>query len=584
MILLIAVPEAIAWRDVGQYVNFFTSLYAFVFLLTVFSVLGLFYAIFNNYGLAWISTFLPVFLLAQINSLKYINNSKPLFPWDVMIVWEGLKAANSMADPRKIVLLTLAIFLAGVLAAVVIISVLPKFSLGKFRKRMVIFVISLLVLISTGLSQRFNIRPSKSNDSFIQTVDLEAEYLQKGFFVAFLNNITGLPKIYVENYSEETISKITDSLSEAGANRDNFQPDIIVLVSESFFDITKLSHVKYSEPVNPFFQELKKQNSIKWFSPTFGGQTANAEFEMLTGFPLVLFSPQVVPYRIYLRRKTESIASVLNSNGYKSIMIHPYIRNFWSRNTVVPNLGFDEFIALENMKYTEKRGGFTSDDSLVSEAIDVLEREKQPVFLYLMTVQNHYPFKAGRYDDYEDAVKVSSDRLNEAENGLLESYANGVLDSDRALRRLVEYIKTNSNRPTLVLFHGDHLPTLYGSKIYAKLGYELDDNDLSRYKVDGVVWSNYTKELSDNAGYQMCYMPMKVLQWAKQPMGNYFRFIEQLSEDYSILHTGGIYNSKGNKVPSSDFLSSETGYNLRHLVYDLMFGQSYSISEEYLDD
>ncbi|MHC4385665.1 MAG: LTA synthase family protein [Planctomycetota bacterium] len=577
VILLIALPEAIAWRNGSQYFDFFTSLSLPVFLLTVFSALGLLYALFNHYGLAWILIFAPLSLLAQINYMKYINNSKPLFPWDILIVWEGLKAANSMADPRRIVLLTLAVSLACLLASVVIVLMLPKFSFNRLRIRIGLLIISLVILAGVGLGQRFCIGPSQSPaNNVVQAVDLEAEYLKNGFLVAFLNNITSFPKINVENYSQETIDKIARGLPKTATNQSNFQPDIILFVSESFFDVTKLPHVEYSEPVNPFFQELKKQNYIKWFSPTFGGQTANAEFEFLTGFPLILFSPQVVPYRLYLRQKTESIASVLNAAGYKSIMIHPYLKNFWSRNTVIPNLGFDEFIALEDMKHTERRGGFVSDDSLVSETIEILEKEEEPVFLYLLTIQNHYPFEAGRYDSYNNTVKVNSERLNEAENRLLESYANGVLDSDRAMRRLVEHIKTNSDRPALVLFLGDHLPSLSGSKIYEKLGCELDDGRLSRHEVDGVVWGSYPIEPEKDTHYQMCYLPMKVLQWAKQPMGVYFRFLEKLSQDYSILHTEGLYNSEGKKIAASDFFSSEAASDLRYLVYDLMFGEAYS--------
>jgi len=583
IVLLIALPEAIAWRDGSRYIRFFTSPFAAVFGLTVLSTLGLLYALFSHYGLAWLLTFAPVCLLAQINQMKYVNNSKPLFPWDILIVWEGLKAAGSMADPTQIVSLTLAVSLACLLAAVVIIFMLPKFSFTASRKRVLLLVVCLMVLTAIGVGQRFRVWfPGPTNNS-AQVADLDAEYRQKGFWVAFLNNITGLPEIYVEAYTEETIRQIAAPLPEAATCQESFRPDIIVLVSESFFDMTKLPGIKYSESISPFFHELKKQNSIKWFSPSFGGQTANAEFEMLTGFPLVLFSPQVVPYRLYLRKKTESVASVLGSAGYKSFMIHPYYKNFWSRNTVIPNLGFDAFIALEDMTYSERRGGFVSDDALISEAIDILEREKKPVFLYLMTIQNHYPFEAGRYDAYDDAVKVSSEKLNEAENGLLESYANGVLDSDRALRRLVEHIKAHSNRPTLVLFHGDHLPSLGGSEIYKKLGYELDDGKLARHEVDGVVWSNYAIEGNDNAGYQMCYMPMKILQWAKQPMSVYFRFLESMSQNYSILHTGGFYDSDGKKIAASDFFSSEAAYDLRHLVYDLMFGKSYSTEIETVD-
>jgi hypothetical protein len=257
-------------------------------------------------------------------------------------------------------------------------------------------------------------------------------------------------------------------------------------------------------------------------------------------------------------------------------MIHPYYRNFWSRNTVIPNLGFDEFIAFENMKHTDKKGEFISDDSLVSEAIDILERENDPVFLYLMTVQNHYPFKAGRYDNYDDAIKVGSTKLNRDENGILESYANGILDSDRALKRLVEYIEEKSTNPTLVLFLGDHLPTLKGDQIYDKLGYKLDDNKLSRYTVDGTIWSNYPIDVNNNANYQMCYLPMKVLQWAKQPMSAYFRLLEEISESYSVLNTEGIYDSNFNQVPASEFFSSEAAYKMRYLIYDLLFGNAYS--------
>ncbi len=573
VILLVALPEAAAWHDASQYFSFVTSPFAAVFLLVIFSLLGFFYTLFNHYGLAWILTFVPITLLSQINYMKSVNNSKPLFPWDILIVWEGLKAANSMADPRRVVCLTLAVSLTCLFCAIVILFILPKFPLKKLQKRWTLFTICLVTLAGIGLQQRLGHWSGKSGHDSLQGADLASEYHQKGFLVAFLNNITGLPKIHVEDYSQETIDQIADNLPKAERHQDNFRPDIIVFVSESYFDMTKLPHITYSAPINPFFRELKQQHSIRWFSPSFGGQTANAEFEMITGFPLVLFSPQVIPYRLYLRKKTPSVATALNAVGYKSIMIHPYHKAFWSRNTVIPNLGFDEFIALEDMKHTALKGEFVSDDCLVSEAIDVLEREQQPVYLYLMTIQNHYPFETGRYDRYDDAVKVRSNRLNDAENGLLESYANGILDSDRALKRLVEHIELHSDRPTLILFHGDHLPSLKGSEIYNKLGYDLSDN-LSRYEVDGVVWSNYPMEFSNNAGYQMCYMPMKILEWARQPMSVYFRFLKQLSEDNTTLHAAENCDTASNE--NENIASSEAVRCLRLLVYDLMFGKAYS--------
>ncbi|MEN6384584.1 MAG: sulfatase-like hydrolase/transferase, partial [Phycisphaerales bacterium] len=343
ILFLIILPEAIAWQNLDQYFNFFTSSYVLIYLLIVFSTLGLWYGIFNNYGLAWLLTFVPISLLALVNYMKSVNQSKPLFPWDILIVIEGLKAANSMADPRVVVLTVVFVAMLFLLAAVMVIPMLPKLPVQP-RKRILIFTFSLLIILVTKFTGQIS-QPAKT----AAPPDLNKEYHQKGFLVAFLSNVTSIPKINVENYSEETIKKIVSKLPPTDANQNdpNFRPNIIVFISESFFDLTVLPDVNYSQPINPCFQELKKQNHITWFSPVFGGQTANAEFEFITGIPIAFFSRQIVPYRLYCRREVQTAASVLSDRGYKTIMIHPYYRDFWSRNTVIPNLGFDEFISLE---------------------------------------------------------------------------------------------------------------------------------------------------------------------------------------------------------------------------------------------
>ena len=59
------------------------------------------------------------------------------------------------------------------------------------------------------------------------------------------------------------------------------KPDIIVVMSESFWDPTKLPGVTITPDPIPTVRALR---SGSMFSPEFGGMTANIEFEALTGF------------------------------------------------------------------------------------------------------------------------------------------------------------------------------------------------------------------------------------------------------------------------------------------------------------
>ena len=63
-------------------------------------------------------------------------------------------------------------------------------------------------------------------------------------------------------------------------------------------------------------------------------------------------------------------------------------------------------------------------------------------------------------------------------------------------------------------------------------------------------------------------------------MPAYFRFLEKLSENYSVLHPAGIYDSDFNAIAPLEFFSSEYAYMGRALVYDLLFGNAYSMGND----
>ena len=84
--------------------------------------------------------------------------------------------------------------------------------------------------------------------------------------------------------------------------------------------------------------------------PVIGAGTVNSEFEMLTGMNIDDFGIGEYPYKTILKSKAcESLAYNLKDYGYKSFAIHDNTGDFYERNKVYPNLGFDVFTSVEYM-------------------------------------------------------------------------------------------------------------------------------------------------------------------------------------------------------------------------------------------
>ena len=73
-----------------------------------------------------------------------------------------------------------------------------------------------------------------------------------------------------------------------------------------------------------------------------GGNTANSEFEFLTGNTMAFLPNGSIPYQQYIKEEKPSMASYLKELGYETYGQHPYNASGWCRDTVYPMLGFSE--------------------------------------------------------------------------------------------------------------------------------------------------------------------------------------------------------------------------------------------------
>ena len=87
----------------------------------------------------------------------------------------------------------------------------------------------------------------------------------------------------------------------------------------------------------------------------------------------------------------------------------------------------------------------------------LLDGSDGPMFLFAITMENHQPFAP--LPEEEIQIQVSSGLLSQSSLDTVTTYVQGLYDADQMLGRLAEYIDSRE-RPTLLVFFGDHKPTL----------------------------------------------------------------------------------------------------------------------------
>ncbi|MGY3960455.1 LTA synthase family protein [Aeromonas popoffii] len=191
-------------------------------------------------------------------------------------------------------------------------------------------------------------------------------------------------------------------------------------------------------------------------SPTTGGMTVLAEFEMNTGLPVGLLRQGVVPY-YYLSEQVPGLAQSAKQSGYKTLFAHPYVEKFWGRAKAIPALGYEERWFDSHFTTLEHKGLYISDDALIDHLLKRSEQDNQPLFAYAVTMQGHGPFDGDRYQA-QQLDKACPDQ-SAAERQLLNTYYTGVVDAMASLERLLKTLDQSGKRYLVVAF-GDHQPFL----------------------------------------------------------------------------------------------------------------------------
>ncbi|MBZ9861477.1 LTA synthase family protein [Mesorhizobium sp. CA15] len=406
--------------------------------------------------------------------------------------------------------------------------------------------------------------------------DQKENYASNGFALAFAMNVPMAHVAAPPGYSEKTMAAI--QRPDVAASMPDEKPDIVVVMSESFWDPTHLPGVTIKPDPIPTVRALR---SGSMFSPEFGGMTANIEFEALTGFSNAFLPAGSIPYQQYVRTPTPSLATFLKSQGYRARAIHPGTNWFWNRGAVYADFGFNDFRSEETLPPMEKRGPLASDAAMTDEIIREADTSDDPVFLFAVSLQNHGPYEPYRY--YNPTHSIDAPISSWARESLL-SYAEGSADADRGLQRLIDWAKARQ-RPTIIAFFGDHLPPL--GPVYVETGF-LKDNvaprkepavaALEHHDTPLVIWSNRSGPVENIGSVSPAFLPYHILTTAGISHPYYTGFLGALREHYRVVDRNLLLSPVGEATPdwARQKQIDPKINDFRLIQYDMMFGKRLS--------
>ena len=522
--------------------------------------------------------------LGMTNHYLISFRGRTLFPGDFLTLGTAVNVAgNYDYSLDRMQLISLLILVLALLA----LSLLPReeripFTWRRFLPSAGIAGVVLAVFFGTGFVENQGIEPSM--------------WTTRGNGLALNFNVC-LKYMRVEKpegYAQESLEQLTADTASDGLSVTVTDPDgttrpvnVIVIMNESFSDLSVLPGVETNQDAMPFLRSLT-ENTIKGYaySSVFGGTTANSEYEFLTGNTTAYLPAGTVPYQMYVSDGDPTLVSQMAALGYRTIAAHPYRSSGWNRPSVYQNFGFDEVYFesdFQNREYMrgDSRTGYVTDRCDYENLIRLYEEkeEGEPLFLFNVTMQNHSGYQMS-WDNLPREVWFTGEL--EGRFQTVNQYLSLIYQSDQAFEELINYF-SQVEEPTMILLFGDHQPQVATNFYTDVLGID-PPTELAQKKqmVPFFLWANYDIPEAEGVELSLNYLSALLMDTARLPMTGYQKHLLELWQTAPVINTVGVRGADGtwygeNEALPAGLEEAVDGYQL--LLYNNIFDKSDRLSD-----
>lgn len=494
-----------------------------------------------------------VMIFGLVNHYVMEFRSTPFVPWDILSVNTAASVAgNYDFTPSGRVILVSILFLALIFC----VRFLRFRSEWKLYARMISAALVVLVLcVFVNALQNDDFKTKHYLYPFLFTPAYMTQV--NGMLVTFAMNLEYIAVDRPADYHAEDAKETLETYESADA-ADNTEdlPNIIVIMDEAFSDLSVVGDFEPNEDYMPFVHSLEQgnDNTVTGYLnvSVCGGNTANTEFEFLTGNTMAFLPAGSIPYQQYIKSETPSLAEYLSGLGYETYGMHPYNASGWDRDRVYPLLGFENTRFFDDFTDKTFLRKYVSDDSDFKNIIQTYEQkdEGHPAFIFNVTMQNHGSY-TDAYNNFTPDVTVTG-----TDSFVLEQYLSLMKRTDQALENLIDYFAGQKEK-TIIVFFGDHQPAdSVAAPVLALNGKDVNslnsEDQRLRYQVPYVIWANYDIEEGTGEDTSANYLAARVLQTAGVPTSAYQNYLLELEKDYPVISAVRVEKADGTETNSKE--------------------------------
>ncbi|NOU89597.1 sulfatase-like hydrolase/transferase [Paenibacillus sp. LMG 31460] len=561
----------------GNYIEMITWSYKHLLELLfnewiVISLLLLFIAMIGRTRIAyWVISGI-LLTLALISGVKLKILGVPLTPWDIVLAGEASDMVKYISNILSFkILIIILLFLVASYFLLYRTTLFSKKVALKERGILAVIAVVMLSAVYTDLPL-----PIQKWCGIHASVWNQVENTKtNGYALATFLNTKSMFTDKREGYDDKAVEAIVSNTPKpikAGDPNNPVKPNVIVVLSEAFWDPTVIKGVEFSRDPIPFFHKLQQTGtSGTMLSPQYGGGTANVEFEVLTGNSMRFLPQGSIAYNQFLTNEVDSLASIYARQGYTSTAISPFYNWYFNSNKIYKYFGFSKYIPIEYFK-PNYSGPYIADSEVAANIIHATDQSDGPDFVFANTMENHFHFFPGKFP--KNTIDVTGN-MSPSSQGMLETLAQGINASDKMLKELVEYYE-KKGEPTIIAFWGDHLPALgddYATYIDTKYISGKDDPDFLKkmYSVPLVVWNNFDQGRKDTLNISPSFLGPYLIELSKQQGSYYTDYLSQLSKKIPVIPPKDHYEAM--HINEQDLKDYET------LQYDIIFGDRHAYKD-----
>lgn len=512
------------------------------------------------------------------NYFVVMFRSNPIVPWDIY----SFETAMGVADNY---VFSVDWALAEHIAMFILMLIVGVRTNIRLNKKILRPILTVAMCIPAYFYISYLWQDNLERNTGLNDTLFNAKYMHSkdGFFVSFILDIHFLQIEEPKNYSDEYALSLLNEQEVEKVETPEELPDIIAIMDETFSDPAVLGEFETNKDYMPFVHSILRgevANTISGYTDVsvLGGNTANSEFEFLTGNSMAFFPNGSVPYLQYIRDGISTIVPQLEEYGYTTYGTHPYRAKGWNREFIYDLMGFDYRYFQGSFPFEDKLRNYVSDEADFKSILEWRNNTEGPFFMFNVTMQNHSNY-GGDFDNFDPQIVAKF--KNTYSNKYLNKYLSLMYETDQDVASLLSEL-SQSDRKTIVVFWGDHQPNDYVVRpIYKEYGLDFDnqtyEQQQQRQKTPFFIWANYDIQEQTNVEISLNYLNVLLFETAGLQLDEYQTFRKNLWQgQIPMMNAVGYRNDDGDLVEYDD-----APEEIQNLLNEYQNIQYYRMEREY---